>query len=218
MPKVGTKMPKVGSKHTKRTGPATRSVADALFSRTQQRVFSLMFGQPERAFATSELIALASSGSGAVQRELQRLVDSKLVTSTATGRQKRYRANSASPIFEELRSIVEKTAGVPEQLRVALAPLGSRIQFALLYGSVAKETDTAASDIDVLLVSDELALDEVFVALQGAEQRLGRRVSPTLYASEEFLSRRRAGQPFLRRVLEGKHVVLIGSEHAIAAR
>jgi len=201
----------------KRTGSATRSIADALFSRTQQRVFSLMFGQPDRAFATSELIALAGSGSGAVQRELQRLVDSKLVASIATGRQKRYRANSAAPIFEELRSIVEKTAGVPDQLRTALGPLGSRIQLALLYGSVAKETDTAASDIDVLLVSDDLALEEVFAALQDAEQRFGRRVSPTLYTSEEFRRRRRDGHPFLTRVLEGKHVVLLGSEHAIAA-
>lgn len=209
----------MGSRHTraKRTVSTTRSVADALFSRTQQRVFSLVFGQPERAFATSELIALAGSGSGAVQRELQRLVDSKLVASTVTGRQRRYRANAAAPIFEELRSIVEKTAGVPDQLRTALAPLGSRIQLALLYGSVAKQTDTAASDIDVLLVSDNLALDEVFAALQDAEQRLGRRINPTLYTTEEFRRRRRDGQPFLTRVLAGKHVVLLGSEHAIAA-
>lgn len=199
-----------------RTAPA-KGIADALFSRTQQRVFSLVFGQPERAFTTSELIALAGSGSGAVQRELQRLVESKLVVSTVAGRQKRYRANSAAPIFEELRAIVEKTAGVPDQLRRALAPLGSRIRLALLYGSVAKETDTASSDIDVLLVSDELALDEAFAALQGAEQQLGRRVSPTLYTSEEFRRRRQANYPFLTRVLEGNHIVLVGSEDVVAA-
>jgi predicted nucleotidyltransferase len=193
-----------------------RGIADALFSRTQQRVFSLVFGQPERAFATSELIALAGSGSGAVQRELQRLVDSKLVVATAVGRQKRYRANAVAPIFEELRSIVEKIAGIPEQLRIALAPLGPKIRFALLYGSIAKETDTASSDIDVLLVSDDLTLDEAFAALLSAEQRLGRRVSPTLYTSAEYLRRRRERQPFLTRVLGGKHVVLVGNEDAVA--
>lgn len=196
--------------------PAT-SIAGALFSKTQQRVFSLLFGQPERAFTTSELIALAASGSGAVQRELQRLVASKLVLSTTTGRQKRYQANAAAPIFEELRAIIEKTAGIPDQLRRALAPLAQRIQFALLFGSVAKEADTAASDIDVLLVSDDLALDDVFGALEAAERRLGRRVSPTLYTSKEFQRRRRTGQPFMNRVLSGKHVVLIGNEDAVAA-
>jgi predicted nucleotidyltransferase len=192
-------------------------MADALFSKTQQRVFSLLFGQPGRRFATSELIALAASGSGAVQRELQRLVDSKLVVSTLDGRQRRYQANSAAPIFKELHAIVEKTAGIPEQLRRALAPVAQRIQFALLFGSVAKETDTANSDIDVLLVSDELALDEVFAALQGAEQQLGRRVSPTLYTSKEYQRRRRGGQHFLTRLLGGKHIVLVGSEDAVAA-
>lgn len=202
----------------KTPGPAPkRSIADALFSRTQQRVFSLVFGQPERTFATSELIALAGSGSGAVQRELQRLVDSKLVTSMPTGRHKRYQANSAAPIFEELRAIVEKTTGVPDRLRAALTPLASRIQLALLYGSVAKETDTAASDLDVLLVSDDLALEEVFAALEQAEQQLGRRVSPSLYTSEEFHRRRRDRQSFLNRVLGGKHIVLVGSDHAVAA-
>jgi predicted nucleotidyltransferase len=199
------------------TKATSTRLADALFSRTQQRVFSLLFGQPERAFATSELIALAGSGSGAVQRELQRLVDSKLVVALSTGRQKRYRANASAPIFDELRSIVEKTSGVTEQLRSALAPLGSRVLLALLYGSVAKETDTAASDIDVLLVSDELALEDVFAALEPAERRLGRHVSPTLYTSEEFRRRQHDRNSFLNRVLAGKHVVLVGTEDAVAA-
>src|SRR5262249_2224625 len=138
LPILGNKIPKMGkaSMHAKAPAPApTRTIADALFSRTQQRVFSLVFGQPERAFGMSELIALADSGSGAVQREVQKLLDSKLIVAT-TGRQKRYQANHVAPIFQELRSIVEKTAGVPGRLRAALAPLTDRVRLALLYGSV----------------------------------------------------------------------------------
>lgn len=87
--------------HAKALPPApARTIADALFSHTQQRVFSLVFGQPERAFGLSELIALAGSGSGAVQREVQKLLDSKLIVATTTGRQKRYQANHAAPIFQ----------------------------------------------------------------------------------------------------------------------
>ena len=55
-------------------------------------------------------------------------------------------------------------------------------------------------------------------ALQPAEARLGRRVSPTVYTVEEFERRRKSRQPFLTKVLSSKHVVLLGSEHAIAAR
>lgn len=196
--------------------PPARTIADALFSRTQQRVLSLVFGQPVRAFGMSELIALADSGSGAVQREVQKLLDSKLIVATTAGRQKRYQANHAAPIFQELHSIVEKTAGVPGWLRTALAPLVQRVRLALLYGSVAKQTDIAMSDIDVLVVSDDLTLEEVFTTLQDAERDLGRRVSSTLYTSDEFRCRGRSGHPFLTRVLDGPHIVLAGELDAVA--
>lgn len=201
---MGTKIPEMG-------------IADALFSRTQQRVLGLLFGQPEREFGTVELIELAGSGRGTVQRELERLAASGLISFTRLGQQKRYRANRESPLFEELRSIVEKTAGVPQILQSALAPIATRIALAILYGSLAKRGDSATSDIDVLVVSDELALEEVFEALAAAERRLGRRVNPTLFTSDEYRKRRKSKQPFLTKVMAGKHIVLAGSEDALAS-
>lgn len=193
----------------------TRSMVDALFPATRQRVLGLLFGQPDRELSMIELIALAGSGRGAVQREVERLVASGLVSCTIAGRQKTYRADSGSPIFSELTGIIAKTAGVAGAVRAALAPLAPRVDLAVLYGSVAKASDRAGSDIDVLLVGDELALEEVFAALESAERQLGRRVSPTLYSRAEFQRRRQANHPFLTKVLGGKHVVLVGSEDAI---
>ncbi len=193
------------------------SVADALFSRTQQRVFGLLFGQADRTFGTVELIDLAGSGRGAVQRELERLVASGLVVTTELGLQKRFQANRASPIFLELQTIVQKTGGAPQVLRGALQALAGRASFALLYGSTAKGMDRATSDIDVLVVSDSLTLEELFAALQPAEAQLGRPINPTLYTPSEFRARRQARHPFLSRVLNGEHVVLLGSEDAVAA-
>lgn len=192
---------------------AAAGLADALFGRSKQRVLALLYGQPARSFGIKELIGLAHSGSGAVQRELERLVESGLVA-VEPGPQKRYRANRAAPIFAELASIVEKTAGVPQVLRDALAVRADAIAFAVLYGSVAKGTDSAASDLDVLVVSSELGLAELYELLQPAEARLGRPVSPTLYAPDEFRRRRRANHPFLSKVLGGPHTVLLGSEDA----
>ena len=118
------------------------SLSGALFSNTQQRVLAFLFGQPERSFFATELIGLAGGGSGAVQRELRRLEESGLVTVTPLGNRKHYQANPQSPIFAELCGIVQKTVGLAEPLRAALAPFAKKISAAFVYGSVAPTTGT----------------------------------------------------------------------------
>lgn len=191
-------------------------LADALFTGTQQRVLGLLFGQSDRSFFATEIIGLAQAGSGAVQRELARLADSGLVNVTRVGNQKHYQANHAAPIFAELRGLISKTTGLADPLREALKPLAARIALAFVYGSVAKGGDTAASDIDVMIVADELMLEELFAALGPAESRLGRKINPTLYTPAEFRRRRTAGNAFLTKVLSGEKILLMGGEDAIA--
>src|SRR5688572_15305175 len=144
IPKLGSTMPRMGIA-TISSGRAKRqaSLADALFSTTQQRVLGLLFGQPDRSFYATELIAQAGAGSGAVQRELARLEQSGLVTVRRVGTQKHYQANPASPLFDELCGIARKTIGLAEPLRQALAPLTAAIDAAFVFGSVAKKQDTA---------------------------------------------------------------------------
>jgi predicted nucleotidyltransferase len=192
--------------------PEGTSLADALFTVTQQRVLALLFGQPERSYFATELIGLARVGSGAVQRELKRLVESGLVTVTRVGTQKHYQANHASPVFDELRNLVNKTVALHEPIRDALSPFKDRIMFAAIYGSVAKHKDTASSDIDLLVASDDLTLEQLYSALVPAEKELARKINPTLYTSEEFERRKKTGSGFLSRVLAGEHVVLVGKE------
>jgi predicted nucleotidyltransferase len=194
----------------RRKSPIRGGLADALFSSTQRRTLGLLFGQPERSFFANELIGLTGSGSGAVQRELRRLEDSGLVVVTKVGGRKYFQANAAAPLFTELHSIIMKTVGAAEPLKAALAPLASRIQLALVYGSVAKGTETAASDLDLLVVSDELALERIYAALAEAERQIARKVSVTLYDDDEFRRRLKAGHPFLTKVLAGEHIVLFG--------
>ena len=101
---------------------ASTGLADALFTTTQQRVLALLFGQPSRSFYTKELIELAGSGSGAVQRELKRLTSSGLVRMTPIGAQKHYQANPDCPVYRELVGIVSKTVALAEPIRQALNP------------------------------------------------------------------------------------------------
>ena len=138
-------------------------------------------------------------------------MDSGLVEVNLQGRQKRYRANLDSPVYPELSSLVSKLLGPEQEVADALKSINDKIDLALIYGSVAKRTDHADSDIDLMLVSDTLTLEEVFEALESAEINLSRTINPTLYKQEEFIKRRANNNPFLRKVLEGQYIVLKGS-------
>jgi predicted nucleotidyltransferase len=190
-----------------------RSLADALFTKTQQRVLGVLFGQPERSFYASELIRHAGTGSGAAQRELAKLEDSGLLTARRIGHQKHYQANSDSPLFSELRAIVMKTVGLAEPLRDALSPLSAAIRAAFVYGSVAKERDRAQSDIDLLIISDSLTYGEVFGVLERVAGALGRQINPTVYTAAELSKRIAAKNAFVLRLLEEPKIWVIGSAH-----
>ena len=211
IPNSGMMMPILGANI--RAGRSGRkSLADALFTKTQQRVLGVIFGRPERSFYASALIRDAGTGSGAAQRELAKLEESGLVVARRIGNQKHYQANVASPLFSELRNIVLKTVGLAEPLRDALKPLSKAIRAAFVYGSVAKATDQSASDIDLMIISDSLTYSEVFGALEQVTRALGRKVNPTVYTAAEFSKRARTENAFVTRVLEQPRIWVIGSE------
>ena len=187
------------------------ALADALFTSSQQKVLALLFGQPEREFFVTEIIALAGCGRGAVQRELTKLAQCGLAITSRVGNRKYYRANRDAPLFEEIYGIVRKTMGVEVSIRDALVSLADELTLAVLFGSVARRADTAMSDIDLLLVSDELALETVYSVLEPAEKLLGRRVNPMLYTSDEFRRRLADKAGFVMRVFDAPHSVLMGS-------
>ncbi len=179
----------------------TLSVADALFTKSRQRVLALIFGNPGRTFYANELIALAGSGSGAVQRELAKLERAGLVVVRRVGNQKHYRANVDAPVFAPLRDLILKTSGLADVLRASLASIGGRIRAAFVYGSVAMKRDTAVSDIDLMIISDDLSYADLFTILEDASKRLGRTVNPTIYSRPELARRIRRQNSFVTRVL-----------------
>lgn len=196
---------------------AGTGLGDALFTRTQQRVLGLLFGQPDRSFYATEIIQLAGVGSGAVQRALKRLEQSGLVNISNVGSRKHFQANANSPLFSELCAIARKTFGLADPLRAVLAPYAAKIKAAFIFGSVAKGHDTAVSDIDVMIISDDVGYADLFDALASVERDLGRPVNPTVYGVEEIHKRREDGNAFVTRVLEQPKVWLIGDEGALAA-
>jgi predicted nucleotidyltransferase len=195
---------------------AGTTLADALFSPVQQRVLALLFGQPDRSFRSAEVIALADSGTGAAHRQLVRLAGSGLATVTRVGNQKHYQANRDSPVFAELHGLVVKTIGLAGPLETALAPFRDRIQEAFVYGSIAKGTDTAQSDVDLMVISDDLAYSDLYGALEEAEATLGRRVHASLETAAEWKRKLAEGNPFVTKVQAQPKIALIGAADDVA--
>src|SRR6266568_4079084 len=191
IPKMGMIIPDMGTK----SGPS-RGLADALFSPVQQRVLGLLYGQPHRL--------------------LTRLADAGLVTVSRSGNQKHYQANRHSPIFSELHRLVVKTVGVVGPLRRALAPFAKRIAAAFVYGSVAKGADTAKSDIDVMVISDNVSYPDLFRALQATERVLARPVNPNVMTSAEWRAKRDQAGSFAARIATQPRLFLIGSDDDLA--
>ena len=191
------------------------SISNALFSKVQQRVLALIFGRPERSFYTSEIVRYVASGTGAVERELSRLRRSGLVSVERIGNQKHYRANHRSPIFAELQSLVLKTVALTEPIRNALEPYSAEIETAFVFGSVAKGNDTARSDIDLMVIGNELSYSDLYSALQNAESVLLRKVSPIFLSTEEW--RRKASEKcsFVGKIRTQPKIFIFGAEEDI---
>ena len=187
------------------------SIASALFTDSQSRILPWLFGQPERGYLLNELRRLTGLGSASLQRELNRLVAAGLVDSEPVGNMRRFQSNPQSPVFAELVALTRKMLGTVPVLQDALLPLLPDLQGAWVYGSVAKQTDTARSDIDVMLVGTNLSLSRVLDCLAPAEAQLGRKINPGIYSPEEFERRRAEPDSFVNRVLSQPTLTLIGA-------
>ena len=210
IPNLGRNLPNMGNKANNGEG-----LADALFTRVQQRVLGILFSEPDRSFPATEVITRAGVGTGAVHRELTRLVRSGLATVTPVGRQRRYQANRQSPVFTEVYGLIQKTVGLVGPLKRALEPLADRIEVSFVYGSVARGTDTSESDIDLMIIAEDLSYAEVYQALAAAEKILARTISPTILSHEEWQESRHKDNHFIESVMRQPRLLVLGSDDGI---
>ena len=187
-----------------------KSLWNALFTRTQRQVLSLLFGYPERSFYANEIVRLAGVGTGSVQRELIRLNGAGLLTICKVGNQKHYQANKHSPIYSELRSIVLKTFGALDQMRKAVSALPGEVNLSMIYGPDTQADAPDAGDIHMLLISDDLEYSDVISGFTEMENRIGRTVHPLLLGTEEFQTMSKASDSALSAILNQPRILLKG--------
>jgi len=184
-------------------------LSETLFGRTRGAVLSVLYGHVGKGFYLRQLARLTDIALGPVQREIRQLVEAGLVTRKTVGAQTLYSANQKSPVFREIKSLVNKTVGMRDILADALDPLRERINLAFVYGSVARSRETENSDVDLMIVG-KVDFDEVIAGLAGAEKTLNREVNPTVYSIREFGKKVRGN--FLKTVLADKKLFIIGDE------
>lgn len=186
-------------------------LADLLFGRTRGSVLALLYGRADQSFYTREIAREVNASVGAVQRELENLSKVGLIVRKSVGRQVFYQANRDAAVFPEMRALVNKTIGIYSVLRSALRPLAKRIVAAFVYGSVARQNETAQSDVDLMVIG-KATVDQVLSQLSMVEKGLGRSINPTVYSVAEFKSKLAADNHFLTSLLKGQKVFLIGDD------
>ncbi len=190
-------------------------VAMALWPAARRATLGLLYTRPDEAFFLREIVVRTGLGFGHVQRELARLSKAGILSRRRAGVHVYFQANRDCPVFSEILGLVRKTVGLAAGLRKALAPLADRIDVAVLYGSVARGEETAASDVDVLVIGSA-SFAEVVAALRPVEREARRQVNSTVFPLEEARGRIEAGRHFLTAVLESPLVILVGDEHVLA--
>jgi len=189
---------------------------DALFPAVRQEVLAATLMLPERWWYLSDLAARLRRSPSSLQRELGRLADAGILETRQEANRTYYRPNADCPLLPELTGLVAKTVGVADVLRRALAPFAKRIEWALVYGSLARGEEVSESDVDLLVIGD-VKLAEFAWPLKGAEAELGRPVNPSVFPRREFATKVRAGNHFVRSLAAGDKLFLLGERREFAS-
>jgi len=178
-------------------------------SKTKRSLLKLFLTNPERRFYTREIAKITGEPLNAVRRELSYLAKAGLIQSRKEGNLKLFEVVKEFPFYAELKTIIYSTVALGDYLRHRINDPDS-IELAFIYGSVAANEETEKSDIDLFVVGD-LADRELHRLISDIEKEIGREINYTLMARAEFDERRRRGEPFVRRIMEDRKLVLRGN-------
>jgi len=192
-------------------------ILKALFtSQARLEVLKLFFLRSSGRHYMREISSLTDQPVRAIQRELARLEDADLLISSVDGNRKYFTANRQSPVFSELRAIMVKTAGIGDQLKKILQEQSDTIQVAFIFGSFARGLETAASDIDIMVIG-VITSRELSRLLKPLKEELDREMNPVTIRVHEFQENVEKGDSFTQSILEDPKIFLIGDDDGLQA-
>ena len=190
----------------------TSAAIDALFPKTRQAILAAAFGEPQRWWYMRELARHLRRTPSSLQRELASLVRGGILLQKREGKHVYFQAATESPFFQELQGLILKTVGLADVIRDALKPLADRIEWAFIYGSIARSAEHSASDVDLMIIG-RVGLAEVSSPLRKAERRLDRCVNATTYTADEFAAKVKSNHHFITTVMRSKKLFILGDSH-----
>jgi len=179
-------------------------------SKVRVRLLTLFLTHPTEAFYIRQVARLTGETYNNVRQELQNLAQLGLILSECRANATYYRANTDHFLFPELKRMILKTEAVGDSLREALSALGN-VRVAFIYGSTARGTELASSDIDLMVIGD-VDLDALDNAIDSTEEEVGRAVNYALFSVGEWHERVSQRHSFITDVLTHEKVFLIGDE------
>jgi predicted nucleotidyltransferase len=182
------------------------------FGAYRRQVLGLLLLHPGESFHLREIARATNTQPGTLRRELAQLADAGVLSREKVGNLVRYKADADCPIYDELRGILKKTAGVADVLRAGLASLSDKISVAFVYGSVASGAERRPSDIDVMVIGSA-SFEEVVGALHSSQEQLRREINPNVYSLTEFKKKVKGKGSFLAHVLGEPKLFILGKEH-----
>jgi len=189
-------------------------LSNLLFGEYRKRILGLLLLHPEQGYHVRELARLTNTSAGTLHKELSKLSDAGILKSKKVGNQQHYSANLECAIYEELASIFRKTSGLADVIADALSSVKHQIQFAIVFGSVARGEEQADSDIDVMVVGD-IGFGDVVTLLHESQAKLKREINPVVYSMKSFKSRIEKNDSFIKEILSKPKLFVIGSEHEL---
>jgi predicted nucleotidyltransferase len=186
-------------------------VLAALFPTRRGELLAATLIRPDKWWYLTELASFLETTPSSLQRELKALVAGGILQQRRDGTRTYFKAETRSPVFPELRRLLEKTAGLVPTLQRILEPFRSRIDCAFVYGSVARTEEHALSDVDLMVIG-EVGLADLGSALRKAEGHIGREINVTSYSVREFRKKVATKDHFLTEVLRGPREFVQGNQ------
>jgi len=185
-----------------------------LSSRVRAEIFRLLFGISVDELHLREIERRTKLNVSTIRQELQKLSKLDLVISKRDGNRLYYRANLHHPIYPDIRNIVLKTVGLIDILKANLT--GDDIQFAFVFGSIARGDAEAESDIDLMVIGT-LSLRKLIERLDGIANQIAREINPHVMTAGKYRQRLNINRdPFLLRVHNAPKLFIIGNKHELA--
>lgn len=191
-------------------------LSQILSSKTKAGIFQVLFGTELNELHSREIMRRAGMNLAAVQQELKRLESLDLIVRRKDGNRVYFKANQEHPLFRDLHHLTLKTTGIVPLLRDALTPEADQIDYAFIFGSIARSEEKAHSDVDLMVIG-QLGLRKITGLVGPLADTLGREINPHAQTVEEFQKRILDGEPFARTIATSEKLFIVGDEHAFGA-